>query len=193
MRCDPQSLRTVWRSSRCAWRRRLLSARLIVSLVALAGPLAACKSVDEPPRPAVTPVGARLAPTGDSTMTGRVVFWEVDGGLGIGVNVANVRVGQWRVVIHANGNCTSANGFSAGPPLEIPGVPAPIAVVVSTNDFIMTSDTFRLKGLTLEGPNGVMGRSVVVHSGIAGPLDAVPGVPNNRYACGVIERNRALF
>ena len=193
MRRHPQVLSAttpIPRSASAARRRGVGSLALAAVLM---GALAACKTVDETPPPPAPVVVARLGPTGGSTMSGSVSFWAVDGGVRIGVTVANVKTGPWRVVIHANGNCTSPNGFSAGPPLEVPGVPSPIAVVVSTGDYAPGEGTFRLPGLALEGPNGVMGRSVVVHAGLIGSLEAVPGVPNNRYACGVIERSRPLF
>lgn len=126
-------------------------------------------------------------------MTGGASFWQVGGGVGMTVTIANVATGEWRAVIHANGNCMSRNGFSAGPPLELPGVPSPIVVYLSTGDNMMGGGTFRLPGLALEGPNGILGRSVVVHSGSVGSLEAVPDVPNNRYACGVIQHVKPLF
>ena len=44
----------------------------------------------------------------------------------------------------------------------------------------------RVPGLALSGPAGVEGRSVVLHARWYGPLEASPGVPNDRVACGVI-------
>jgi len=44
----------------------------------------------------------------------------------------------------------------------------------------------RLPGLTADGPNGLRGKAVVVHEGGVGPLDAQPGVQNNRIACAAI-------
>jgi Cu/Zn superoxide dismutase len=50
----------------------------------------------------------------------------------------------------------------------------------------------RLPGLKIDGTDGIRGKSVVVHLGATGSLDAQPGVPNNRVACGVIETNKPL-
>jgi len=155
--------------------------------------LASCKSAEEAPAPPVPTVGARLGPTGNSTMTGSASFWQYDGGIGVTVRIANIAPGRWRVVLHANGNCTSPNGFSAGPPLEVPGAASPIVVYVSTADNFPGSAEVRLPGLALEGPSGVMGKSVVVHAGAVGSLEAQPGVPNNRVACGVIENIKPLL
>ena len=45
----------------------------------------------------------------------------------------------------------------------------------------------------LTGPNGIEGKSLVLHAGGSGPLDAQPGVPNERVACGVIGPIPTLF
>lgn len=177
---------------RSSLRRAPRRAARLALAAGFAGALVGCKTVDEPPPPPKPTVGARLVPTG-TTMRGSATFWQVEGGVGMGVDIANTYPGRWRVVIHANGNCTSPNGFSAGPPLNLPGVPSPIMVYVMTNDTMMGGGTFRLPGLALDGPNGVIGRSVVVHAGTLGSLEAVPDVPNDRAACGVIERVKPLF
>ena len=44
----------------------------------------------------------------------------------------------------------------------------------------------RLAGYQFTGPDGVVGRSVVVHDGGRGTIVAKPDVPNDRIACGVI-------
>lgn len=126
-------------------------------------------------------------------MRGSVSFRQFDGGVAMSANLAGGTPGRWRVVIHANGNCTSPNGFSAGPPLLLPGTSAPAMVQMSTNTDGEGFTAIRLPGLVLEGAAGIVGMSVVVHAGALGSLEAVPGVPNNRVACGVIERVRSLF
>jgi hypothetical protein len=57
------------------------------------------------------------------------------------VHLAGLRTGPYRIVIHANGNCTSPNAFSAGPPW-IPAGASPqtiaqmqAAVMVGDNAF----------------------------------------------------------
>jgi Cu-Zn family superoxide dismutase len=160
--------------------------------VALAGVLAACatNTASTPPRPSI---GAKLVPTGGSAMGGGVAFREVDGGLMIAANVTNGTPGAWRVAIHANGNCSSPNGFSAGPPILLPGSSLPAVVGLSLNENGIGGISTRLPGLMLDGPNGIVGKSVVVHAGAIGSLEAVPGAPNNRAACGVIGPVVSLF
>jgi len=166
----------------------------LVLAVALTGALAACKTTDDasamPSRPNI---GATLGRTGGSAMGGGVAFREVEGGVMIAANVTGGTPGAWRVAIHANGNCSSPNGFSAGPPVVLPGTSLPAVVPVSLNEVGIGGISTRLPGLTLDGPNGIVGKSVVVHFGAVGSLEALPGVPNNRSACGVIGPVRSLF
>ena len=61
-----------------------------------------------------------------------------------------------------------------------------------TTDNEYGNATARLPGIRIDGPDGIRGKSVVVHRGATGSLDAQPGVPNNRVACGVIETNKPL-
>jgi Cu-Zn family superoxide dismutase len=165
---------------------------LLRALVPLLVPvaLAACATDGAPPRPSL---GAKLVPTGGSAMGGGVAFGEVDGGLMIAANVTNGTPGAWRVAIHANGNCSSANGFSAGPPVLLPGSSLPAVVGLTLNENGIGGISTRLPGLRLDGPNGIVGKSVVVHAGAIGSLEAVPGVPNSRAACGVIGPVVPLF
>jgi Cu/Zn superoxide dismutase len=63
---------------------------------------------------------------------------------------------------------------------------------MTTTEDGMAETTVRLRGFTIDGPAGVMGRSVVVHYGASGSLDAQPGVRNDRAACGVIGTLKSL-
>ena len=136
-------------------------------------------------------VEAKLVATGGSAVTGAAVLRAYDWGVMMTVNFTNIGAGVYRVAVHANGNCGSPNGFSAGPPWAPPGV------AVASDAYSKNDDTgalvVRLPGYRVSGPDGVMGRSVVIHAGALGSLDAVPGVPNNRIACGVIGPPGSIF
>lgn len=163
---------------------------------ALAAGLLACKTADEaPPRKSEPGLVARLAfPGGGGGVAfGAARFQQVEGGVVATVDLQSGTGGRWRMVIHATGNCTSPNLFSAGPPLLLPGFSAPIEIPVVTTADASGGATVRIAGLAIDGPAGIIGKSVVVHAGAAGPLDAQPGVPNDRFACGVIELARPLF
>jgi superoxide dismutase, Cu-Zn family len=141
-------------------------------------------------------LSARLVPLGGSAATGAVGFVQFRDNVGMTVSVSGLRVGWYRVVIHANGNCSSPNGFSAGPPWAPPGVEPPLDTQVrrfAMNNDVSTQVSVRLTGVTLDGANSLIGRSVVIHEGGEGSLEAVPDVRNGRAACGVIGPVEALF
>ena len=153
--------------------------------------LAGCESTKDPaaPKPAavtITVAEARLIPIGGSTLAGTAVLHPYDGGVQMKVNFNGRGPGRYRVMIHANGNCSSPNGFSAGPPWAPPGVPlAEQGFPILKNDDSL-SYVIRLAGYQFTGPDGVVGRSVVVHDQGRGTIIAEPGVPNDRIGCGVI-------
>lgn len=136
---------------------------------------------------------ARFRPIGGSSLTGATILSAYDGGVRMQVNFNGRAPGQYRVMIHATGNCSSPNGFSAGPPWAPAGVPLREEGFPVLKNDDSASFVVRLPGYRIDGPDGVLGRSVVVHEGALGSLGAEPGVPNNRIACGVIAPARMLF
>lgn len=167
---------------------------LLVCVVALCG----CQSPKEPPATAAAAalpgggnVEAKLVGTGGSSASGSAVLHDGRGGVNVAIWLGSVGPGQFRVAVHETGNCSSPNGFSAGPPWAPPGVPLAV-VLLDKNDDTRTL-TVRLPGYRVQGPDGVVGRAVVVHSGASGSLEAQPGVPNNRIACGVIGLPEPMF
>ncbi len=140
---------------------------------------------------------ARLRPVGGSAARGSAIFSARGSGVTMAVTVSGLTPGRYRVMVHADGNCTSPNAFSAGPPWYGPGGAAAPMVsrvpVLTTNSDGTGTLAVLLSGATLEGPGGVRGRSVVLHDGAMGVLDAQPDVPNQRIACGVIGSAESLF
>ena len=173
MRCRPQGV----------------TLRIALGL-ALACVLASCAS-DEKKPPPDPGVGAEMRPTAGSSIHGRVTFQPYDGGVAIAVSIWLGNPGSMRVVIHSTGVCTSPNGFSAGPPWIPPGASEPVVIRIFASDNQYGTTTVRLPNLKVDGPDGIRGKSVVVHQG-TGSLDAQPDAPNNRLACGVIEANKPL-
>jgi len=136
--------------------------------------------------------GGLLVPLGGAAIEGSVVLQRRDNGATLVVHMTGGAPGVYRVVIHATGNCSSRNGFSAGAPWIPPGG-APIVVSMATNSEGTATMSTRIAGLALEGPAGVFGKSVVIHGGAVGPLDAKPDVPNGRIACAVIGAAPSMF
>ena len=83
--------------------------------------LAACAS--KAPNGAPTMAEARFQPINRSSVVGAAILAGYDGGVRLQVNFNGPGPGEYRVMIHANGNCSSPNGFSAGAPWAPPGVP----------------------------------------------------------------------
>ena len=134
---------------------------------------------------------AKLVAAGGSSVTGAAILRAYDGGVIMTVNFNGAGPGEYRIAVHANGNCSSPNAFSAGPPWAPPGVT--VAAPTAFKNDESASLSVRLPGYRIDGPEGVTGRSVVVHAGTRNSLDAQPGVPNGRIACGVIGTPRSLL
>jgi superoxide dismutase, Cu-Zn family len=133
---------------------------------------------------------APLQPIGGSAAKGAARFAPTSSGVAMTVSVGNLVPGQlYRVVIHANGNCSSPNGFSAGPPWIPAGkterTMRDMATGQAINDGSM-SLVVRISDIHVNGPDSLFGKSVIVHQGTQGSLEAKPGVPNDGVACGVI-------
>jgi Cu-Zn family superoxide dismutase len=174
-------------------RRR--AAILVGALTAVA--IAGCQSPKDPGVPpqaadaapvAVAPIvaEARLIPIGGSALTGAAMLQAYDGGVALKVNFNGPGPGRYRVMVHANGNCSSPNGFSAGAPWAPPGVPLTEEGYPFLKNDDSASYVVKLAGYRLIGPDGVIGRSVVVHDSDRGSIVAQPGVSNDRIGCGVI-------
>jgi Cu-Zn family superoxide dismutase len=138
-------------------------------------------------------VEARLVGANGASVTGAAMLRAYDGGVLMTVNFNGAPPGEYRVIVHATGNCSSANAFSAGPPWLPPGHPGPVPANVMLKSDDSGSLVVRLPGFRLDGPDGVLGRSVVVHQGAQSSLEARPGVRNNRIACGVIGQASSPF
>ena len=204
-RSQPRS-RAIRRDSRGGILAPLLRCALVVGHAAVAAfAIAGCATSRAPgPAPDVPPSAsasaaslgqaAALRAIGGSAVTGRVRV--VDRGDGATVTVAafNLPIGEFRVAIQQNPNCTSPNGFSAGPAWAPPASkrkPDNLLPTLYANANGTAQASVQVPGLRATGANGVEGHSVVIY---AGPrvTDARPDVPNERIACGVFELTRTL-
>jgi Cu/Zn superoxide dismutase len=180
----------------------------LLAIVAGATLLASCSSASLDPRrwfskeetPAakareVPGVEAPLA-SRRSPVTGKVNVRESGELLVVQVQLGNGKPGTtYRVVFHANGNCTSPNAFSAGEPWSPPGAkdaPARLLPEIRTNSEGLGLMTARLRGVRIGGDTGLLNRSVLVYEGTTIETPK-PDVPNNVVACGVFVRSSSLF
>ena len=174
-----------------------LAALALVLAFALAG----CSGVRNPFAKDTTPgpkareepgVEARLRPLG-SAISGVVRARESGDLLVVRVEIHNSKPGTLhRVVFHANGNCSSPNGFSAGAPWSPPGWKDPPQRLVP--DLYTDSEglgilTARIRGVRL---GDLEKRSVLVYEG-GFTEPPRPNVPNSVTGCGVFERSASVF
>lgn len=137
---------------------------------------------------------AALRAIGGSAVSGKVRV--IDRGDGAVVLVSGMNLsGAYRLAFHERGNCTSPNGFSAGPAW------APAATGKRAQDLVpqLYANTenwaeaeIRVPKLHARGADGVAGRSVMLYAGTEVP-DVRPDVPNAAIACGVFEAARTPF
>ena len=121
-----------------------------------------------------------------SAARGKVRVIDKGDGVTVLVSGTNFPPNQFRVSFNVNGNCSSPNGFSAGPPWAPPGMnPYELIPLFWNADGNPQGEAF-VRGVHTTGENGVAGRSVVIYWGPK-VTDALPDVPNNRTACGVFE------
>ncbi|MCC7326636.1 MAG: superoxide dismutase family protein [Burkholderiales bacterium] len=132
---------------------------------------------------------ATLKGTG-SAATGTVRVSDYRDGVSLQMTLYNVLPGTYRIALHERGNCTSPNLFSAGPAWappdsgKAPGDLLPEFSVDTGGD--MKGYVASFKGGRVSGPQSLAGRSVVIHHGYT-LSEALPGLPNNRMACGVLQ------
>jgi Cu/Zn superoxide dismutase len=134
---------------------------------------------------------AVLRAIGGSAVAGKIRV--VDRGEGASVLVSVINLPRdFRIVFHANPNCSSPNGYSAGPAWAPAGRQAlDLVPTMHANTEGRAETEARVAGMHATGPGGVAGRSVVVYEGLRA-TEARPDVPNERIACGVFEPAQPL-
>lgn len=153
--------------------------------------LAACAST--PSGPSAT---AQLMAKSGSNISGTVNFVETGGVLRIDAKVAGLTPGEHGFHIHEVGDCSAPDAASAKghfnpaskahghhDSAEHHGGDMPNLVANAQGE---ASYSAELKGVTLSGPMGVAGRSVVVHADPDDYKSQPAGNSGKRVACGVI-------
>jgi len=146
-------------------------------------------------KPGPKQASAQLLPKSNSRVYGLVTFKQNGDKVGVAVTVFNMmNVGAHSIYIHENGNCSSPNAASAGPVWQIPGAPPGAKRAGDLPELWAGTESNAAMQATLSGltvgdgkPTDIVGRAVVVHSGIdRDPKPQFGGVPNGWLACGVI-------
>ncbi len=177
---------------------------LVVS--SLAASLAACASAPPPKPQAPAPqhrlqrAVANVAPASASLVSGRLSIAAVDGGVRIEGELGGLgRGGTHAIHVHERGDCTAADGSSAGGhfnPAAAAHGRAGTAVhhlgdmdnLVANADGVATVN-IRLMDVTLGSgaANDILGRALVIHAGPDDYTTQPTGNSGARVGCGVIE------
>jgi len=171
---------------------------LALSIIALgcsSGPSAETPAAAPPDATTAPTAVADLSPTEGNTVRGTVTFTQEAGGVRIVAELAGLTPGDHGFTILETGDC-SALDAAAGGHLNPTGAPhgAPEAPARHAGDLgNVTADASgnarydRMDtGLSLEGVNSVVGRTIVVHAGADDLRSQPAGKAGPRAACGVI-------
>ena len=149
--------------------RRLCAALLAAALALAAGGCQTIKDAGSEIFSGGNSLEAVMIASNGSAATGTVVIGPTRSGIALRVGVSGLPLRQYRVAIHTDGNCSSRNAFSAGPPWVPEGAPpdflANLAIGWPIADGTLVMVT-RINGVTIEaGPNSISGRSIIIHDG----------------------------
>jgi superoxide dismutase, Cu-Zn family len=168
-------------------RRQEITALSVVTVFLMA----ACATT--PKEPAAT---AQLLARSGSTVSGTANFSELGGGVGISAQVRGLTPGEHGFHIHESGDCSAADAMSAqghfNPDAKAHGDPGRAVhhmgdmPNLTANAQGEATYEFRLMGVTLSGPTGILGRSVVVHADPDDYNSQPAGNSGKRIACGAI-------
>lgn len=146
--------------------------------------------------PEIKKAVAVLYPTEGNDVQGVVTFTKVEGGVMVVADVSGLTPGKHGFHIHEYGDCSAANGTSAGGhfnPLNMPhGAPTDEKRHVGDMGNLTADESGNAhyewidKMMTLDGPNTIIGRGVIVHQGEDDLKTQPTGNAGPRVACGVI-------
>lgn len=170
--------------------RVCLAATLISS-----GLIAGCGGDAFQPVPKADAV-AVLVPTAGSTTAGSVIFAKTEQGLRVIARISNLSPGPHGFHIHQFGDCRAPDAASAGdhfnPGKASHGAPGAesrhvgdLGNVVADESGAAQMDVV-IAGLQLDGPDMIIGRSVIVHADADDMQTQPTGGAGVKLACGVI-------
>ena len=146
--------------------------------------------------PKVPAAVAQLSARSGSTVSGSSSFTEITGGLKITARISGLTPGQHGFHIHESGDCSAADAMSAkghfNPGANAHGDPGQSAhhagdmPNLQANAQGEATFAFELAGATLNGSNGILGRSIVVHADPDDYKSQPAGNSGKRIACGTI-------
>lgn len=149
----------------------------------------------------VTKAVAVINPLSASGVSGEATFAKADGGVKVSVKLAGLKPGSHGFHIHEFGDCTAADGTSAGGHFNPMGDPhagpkdakrheGDMGNVEADKDGAATLEYLDAK-LAFEGPEGILGRGIIVHAAADDFKTQPTGNAGGRVACGVIGAAKA--
>lgn len=141
---------------------------------------------------------ARLHPTEGNEATGTVRLTALADapGLKVEADFENLPAGKHAFHVHLLGDCTAADGTSAGTHFNFKGSsespPADIDRITGNLGEVEADETGKahveveIGDARLQGPYAIVGRSVILHAKANDPASPPIGAAGGRIACGVI-------
>jgi Cu-Zn family superoxide dismutase len=175
------------------------SATVVATVVLGLGAMALAQS-SSPGAPAapkkVSRAVAVLEPTQGNNAAGTVWFTSGPGGVTVKASLKGLAAGNHGFHVHEFGDCTAADGASAGGHFNPKGSPhgAPTDAARHAGDLgnvqAAADGTATLEwkdsAMKLDGPDGVIGHAVIVHASPDDMKTQPTGNAGGRVACGVI-------
>jgi Cu-Zn family superoxide dismutase len=149
----------------------------------------------------VTRAVAVLHPLGSSGVSGTVTFTKAEGGVKVDARVSGLKEGAHGFHVHEYGDCTAADGTSAGGHFNPAGEPhagphdakrhaGDMGNITAGKDGVATLEYVDSQ-ISFEGPNDILGRGVIVHANADDFKTQPTGNAGGRVACGVIGAAKA--
>ncbi len=146
--------------------------------------------------PPVTRAVAAVRPLGSSGVSGTVAFTKAEGGVRVQGKLSGLKEGAHGFHVHEFGDCSAADGASAGGHFNPTGEPHAGPHDQSRHTGDMGNITAAADGtasvdyldprLAFDGPNSVLGRGVIVHANPDDFKTQPTGNAGGRLACGVV-------
>ncbi len=160
--------------------------------------LAACAlatALAAAPAPATRAIAA-VSPLAGSGVSGTVVFTKVDGGVKVVATLSGLKEGAHGFHVHEFGDCSAADGSSAGGHFNPTGEPhagphdasrhaGDMGNVTAAKDGTAHLEYVDAKA-SFEGPASILGRGVIVHANPDDLKTQPTGNAGGRLACGVV-------
>jgi len=144
----------------------------------------------------VTKAVAVVNPLSASGVSGQVTFVKAEGGMKVSVKITGLKPGAHGFHIHEFGDCSAADGTSAGGhfnptsdphagPKDAKRHAGDMGNIEADKDGVASLEYLDAK-VTFLGPEGILGRGIIVHAA-ADDLKTQPtGNAGGRLGCGVV-------